>query len=108
MHLRHRDLAALHQRADHTMKFLEHGLNLVGRVDSHINARREAALAAAQQHRGDFGMLVERLQGFQQFVHHLKINHVQRWMMKADARQRRMQFEGKAGCGGNCHVFSRE
>ena len=76
------------------MKFLQHGLDQVRRVHRHIDSGRECSLAATDDYDRNFFALLQLLQRLQQLVHHLEIDHIERWMCERDAGQLAADFDG--------------
>jgi hypothetical protein len=98
MDLCNRNLGKLGQRKNHAMKFLQHGRNQFGRMYRHVDSGRKSSLSAANDHHRNFFAQFQLLQCRQQFVHHLKIDHVKRRMGESNAGKRTLQFESNAFC----------
>ena len=81
------------------MKFLQHRRDVLGRVDTNIHAGGKSALASAEDDRRNLAVLIQRLQRFEQLIHHLEVNHIERRMVKRNAGKLAGRFDAKTLCG---------
>ncbi len=82
------------------MEFLEHGVDVVGRVHGDINAGRKCALAAAQNHGRDLSPRLKLLQRDREFVYHLEVEDVERRMSEVDVGDGSLATDSNSFGGG--------